>query len=222
MNALITGSIALLSLITAPQEPQLQPNAPELILAERVENAGQFKVNETDHLELNVPYVHQYYDLPEARQGEIMWSACGPTALTMSFQYHGVDTDLITVIDKLPSSVYVKGVMFYDLYSGAKIYNFEAVKIERNASAIYQTLTEGYPVIINVQNYMGWVGHGMVVTGIKGYNAETGTADSLIIHDPTGGESREFKFLSATTLQQPEGYTNYIGILEPFYLKPIE
>lgn len=217
MNLLNLGVTALLAINSGPNVSVQSIQVPEAHLESGIEEL--FKTEGT--LNLEVPYVNQYHDLPKDRQAQIGWTACGPTSLTMSFLYHGVDTNLITVIDKLPSEVYVKGAQFYNLKKGAEIYDFEAVEVEKSARGIYNALKEGYPVIINVQNYMGYVGHGMVVTGIKGFNEETGTAVSLIVHDPTAGPNQEFKFTDPTTLEQPEiGVTNYIGTINPFYIKP--
>jgi hypothetical protein len=219
MDLITSGSLAVLALLPSFDSSAI-PLTESIPLEKKVETGFAFIRNDYEHIELAVPYINQYYDLPEPRKSEIMWSACGPTALAMSFQFHGIDTDLISVIDGLPNDVYVKGVMFYNLEKGAELYDFESVTLERSAKGIHGALEKGYPVIINVQNYMGYVGHALVVTGMKGYNPETGVAVSLIVHDPTGGESKEFAFEGATTLRQPEGFLNYLGILDPFYIKP--
>jgi hypothetical protein len=176
-----------------------------------------FEFADAKDVQLEVPFVHQYDDLPDSAKPIIVKSACGPAALTMSFQSIGVETDLMTVINKLPTSVYIKGVQFYDLPSGAKVYDKKSQVLEPTPAAIYQALRAGHPVIMNVQNYNGILGHALVVTGIRGFDGEK--AASLIIHDPYVGPNREFFYQSSKTLRQPEGFTNYIGHVKPFYLE---
>lgn len=178
----------------------------------------RFLLLDSKNVQLDVPYVHQYDDLPADKKGEIMKSACGPTVLTMSFKYFGLETDLMQVIDKLPTSVYVRGAMFYDLPAGSSIYDFTSTTIEANPKAFYETLKKGYPIILNVQNYNGIIGHALVITGIRDFDGEN--ARALIIHDPYVGPNREFTFETSRTLRQPEGYINYIGTLKPFYITP--
>ncbi|MCL5411219.1 MAG: C39 family peptidase [Patescibacteria group bacterium] len=168
-------------------------------------------------VQLDVPYVNQYNDLPESAKQIIMKSACGPASLAMSFKYLGIETNLMTVINKLPTSVYVKGVQFYDLPSGTKVYDKRAVLVEPTPTGIYEALKNRHPVILNVQNYNGILGHALLVTGIRGYDGKD--AKSLIIHDPYVGPNREFTFITGRTLRQPEGFTNYIGTLRPFYVE---
>jgi len=169
-----------------------------------------------ENIVLRVPYVHQYEDLPEEYKPVIMKSACGPSALTMLFKYDGIDTDLVEVIDQLPTNVYVKGVQFYNLPKGADLYEFDTEFIGSDATIIYNTLKNEQPIILNIQNYNGIIGHAVVVVGIMGYDGES--ADYLIIHDPYVGPYRKFIFESPRTLVQPEGYTNYIGTVKPFIL----
>ena len=212
MDLLTAGTIAVLSTLTQPTL------AVDTAHAETVETVHETLTDTA--VQLRVPYTHQFEDLPEDRQDEIGWTACGPTALTMSFNFHGIDTDLINVIDQLPNDVYIKGSMFYNLPKGADLYDFDTTSIEISAQAFYDTLVAGHPIILNVQNYDGITGHALVVTGIRGFDAETNTATSLIVNDPFVEEGREFPFLSTTTLQQPEGWVNYIGTLKPFYITP--
>lgn len=233
MRLAIGGGILLLALFAQPQFPAYSnPSSPPEKKNEITKNiqgepsksgeesnsASQFLLLDERNVLLNVPFVHQYDDLPDDRKAEIMKSACGPAALTMSFKYFGIETDLIQVIDKLPTSVYVRGAMFYDLPAGSKIYNFNSFTIDPNAKAFYETLKNGYPIILNVQNYNGIIGHALVITGIRDFDGEN--ARALIIHDPYVGPNREFTFETSRTLRQPEGYINYIGTLKPFYITP--
>ena len=84
--------------------------------------------------------------------------------------------------------------------------------------AYYDTLKKGYPIILNVQNYNGIIGHALLVTGIREFDGEN--AKSLIIHDPYVGPNKEFTFEGTFRLKQPKGYINYIGTLKPFYITP--
>jgi hypothetical protein len=158
----------------------------------------------------NVPYVHEYYSLlnedPEVVK-KIWWSACGPASLTMALQYltvPGTET-LWSVIKKLPSDVYIQGDQTYNLTKGAAVFGKKAVSLERSATGIYKALKAGHPVILNVTNYNGSVGHYMVVVGIIGYDGKN--ARSLIIHDPgyddPNGEMLEFPFTGPTKIIQP-------------------
>ncbi|OGC68724.1 hypothetical protein A2415_02105 [candidate division WWE3 bacterium RIFOXYC1_FULL_39_7] len=165
---------------------------------------------------LDVPYVNQVDNLPEDKKTEIRASACGPTAVTMALNYLGDERDLYSVIEKLPTSVYVRGQMFYNLYDAAKYFDKETVKIKRDAKTIFETLKDGHPIIMNIQNYNGFIGHAIVVVGIKNFDGIK--ADALIAHDPFTKGYREFKYINERTLQQPEGHYNYIGILDPFYI----
>lgn len=224
MTFLATGGLVLLSVFSQTMTPvnsitQIPtPLSGVLALLPDNSNAQEDKLSPSE-IELDVPYIHQYKDLPEKRKAQIRYSACGPTSLAMAFQYAGVNTSLIEVIDQLPSSVYVKGSMFYNLYDGAKIYGYSAHKIGKTPQDFYHALKDGHPVIINIQNYNGVVGHAMVVTGIKGFNAEDNTAESLIAHDPSTGPSEVFQFIGKNQLKQPAGNINSIGILDPFYLE---
>ena len=223
MTFIATGGLVLLSLFNQTMTPVNSitqiPTPLSGVLALLPSDLGnQEAIPDPTEIELDVPYIHQYKDLPENRKVQIRYSACGPTSLAMAFQFAGVNTSLIEVIDKVPSSVYVKGSMFYNLYDGTKIYGYNAEKIGKTPQDFYNALKDGHPVIINIQNYNGVVGHAMVVTGIKGFNAETNTAESLIAHDPSTGPNEVFEFIGKNQLKQPSGQINSIGILDPFYL----
>ena len=133
MNLINAGSIMLMALAPSSNPSVTQLDQAEIPKIVRVQDGMVFKTKKDDEIELDVPFVHQYHDLPEDRKTQIMWSACGPTSLTMSFQFWGVETSLIEVIDKLPNDVYVKGSMFYNLQKGAEIYDCEAVEVGKSA-----------------------------------------------------------------------------------------
>ncbi len=169
---------------------------------------------------LKVPFVHQVDDLPEDLKTLIKTSACGPAAVTMLLNFYHQNISLEEVISSLPTEVYVKGVGFFDLPKADREFGMKSVNIKPTIKSIYQTLWDGHPIILNVQNYDGITGHAVVVTGVKEYNGET--AEALIVHDPYTQENVEFKILDEKTLLQPEGYTLYIGIIDPFYMTPSE
>ncbi|RJR27369.1 hypothetical protein C4561_02340 [candidate division WWE3 bacterium] len=175
-----------------------------------------YLVNTDTNILLNVPYVHQVDDLPEDKKPQIMASACGPTAINMILKYIGEDIDLYSVIERLPDSVYIKGKMFYNLYEGPGYFGKETKRISKDPQAIYQALKDRNPIILNIQNYNGMIGHAVVIVGIRNFDGKT--AESLIVHDPYVGPYREFKYINETTIKQPEGFNNYIGILDPFYV----
>lgn len=189
--------------------------------AEKNQNSIFIKNNESEIL-LDVPFVNQKEDLKNTPDEWAGGSACGPSALTMALKFNGEDTTLYEVANTLPTSVYIKGRMFYNLTKGPEYFGYESVEIDINgetlATDIYNTLKSGNPILLNVQNYDGITGHEVVVVGIKGYNAETKTAKSLIVHDPFRAPYREFEFINPTTLRQPEGWYLSIGILKPFYI----
>jgi hypothetical protein len=176
-----------------------------------------FIVKNNSEVLLNVPFTHQYNDLSDEDKALNGWSACGPSALTMSANFLGETYQLNEVINKLPNSVYVKGDKFYNLPLGAKYLSKEAVQIGDSPKDIYETLSLGYPIILNIQNYDGFVGHAVVVTGINEFDGKN--AKSLIVHDPFVGPYREFEYVDNDTLLQPEGYYNTIGFVKPFYLR---
>jgi len=176
-------------------------------------------LNTQTDVQLVVPFTHQVSDLSEESKALISNTACGPASLTMAFDYLGSELTLESVIAGLPPTVYIKGDKFYDLKSGASPFGFESVDIEQSPTAIYTALSLGNPIVLNIQNYDGILGHALVVTGIRGFDSETGKATSLIVHDPFVGPYREFKYVDANTLMQPEGFVNLIGIINPFYVK---
>lgn len=175
-----------------------------------------FPHNKGDNIQLVVPFNHQVDDLNEEYTNSAGGTACGPTTLTMLFRYNELNIDVNTVIRELPTNIYVKGVGFYDLKAGAEIFNMQATEIEDTPTAIFEALSKGNPVILNIQNYDASYGHAVVVTGIRGYDGEN--AKALIIHDPFQGPYRRFEYITEKTLQQPEGPTNYIGHKKPFYI----
>jgi len=179
--------------------------------------ASPFAVKTDETIQLIVPFTHQYDDLDDTDKGVVNYSACGPAVLTMAVKFLGANVSLSDVISKLPNTVYVKGDRFYKLTDGPGYLSREAVEIENSPKQIYNVLAGGFPVVLNIQNYDGIVGHAVLVVGIKGFNGET--AESLIVHDPFVGPYREFKYYNASTLMQPEGYYNPIGTLKPFYVR---
>ncbi|MFA6981987.1 MAG: C39 family peptidase [Patescibacteria group bacterium] len=175
-----------------------------------------FLAKSEENIVLKVPFVHQIDDLSEKEKPLVRTTACGPAALTMLFRFHGTNVSLEEVIAKLPTTVYVKGQRFYNLYKGAEYFSMTSTEIEKTPKSIFETLEKGEPIILNVQNYDGITGHALVVVGMIGFDGEK--ASSLVVHDPFVGPYRVFPYASETTLDQPEGYKNYIGILNPFYV----
>jgi len=173
-------------------------------------------MNTNDNVILEVPFVHQVNDLQENEKKIIMSSACGPASITMTLKYLGGDYNISQVINALPNNIYIKGKMFYNLTLAPSIFNKKAVVLKNNYQSIYTALKDGHPIILNIQNYNGLIGHAVVVVGIKNFDGTK--AESLIIHDPYVGPYREFKYLTEKTLKQPEGFTNYIGTLSHFYV----
>jgi len=165
---------------------------------------------------LEVPFVDQIENLPTEKKKEIRNTACGPAAITMALNYMNYNISLWDVIDKLPTTVYIKGKMFYNLPAASNEFDKVSVSIAEDYKSIYETLKDEKPIIMNIQNYDNITGHAVLVVGIKNFNGTT--AESLIVHDPYRGPYREFKYYNKRTLVQPEGYLNYIGTLKPFYL----
>lgn len=180
----------------------------------------KFLIKNDKNVILDVPFVHQIEDLSDEEKPKVRATACGPAALAMLFQFHGKEVDLEEVISKVPTSVYVKGERFYNLYKGADYFDMSSVKITNKAEDIFNTLQMGEPIILNVQNYDGITGHALVIVGMINFDGEN--AESLIIHDPYVGPYRAFTYEANTVLRQPEGYNNYMGHLDPFYLKGME
>lgn len=173
-------------------------------------------ISTQERVQLVVPFTHQIEDLEENSKPIMKSSACGPSALTMSFNYLGENNKLDDVINKLPTDVYIKGDKFYNLPKGAEIFGKKSVEIDQTPKAIFSALENGHPVILNVQNYDGITGHALVVTGMRGFDGEH--AKYLIVHDPYVGPYRSFEYINDSTLTQPEGYSLPIGILKPFYI----
>lgn len=213
----VINIITYLILSSASQNTQ-DISVPQPVVVEEVEETEKtnFLIKNDSDVLLDVPFVNQIEDLPEE---ERYWgnTACGPAALTMALGYLGEDVELLEVVNKLPVSVYRKGDRFYNLYDGPTYFSKETVKMKNDMTEIFGALEAGNPIILNVQNYDGFIGHALVIVGIEGYNGTK--ANSLIIHDPYVGPYREFELLSSNTLRQPEGYVNTIGILDPFYVK---
>lgn len=167
-------------------------------------------------IQLSSPFIHQYNDLSNDSKLYIGFTACGPAVLTMAFRRLGLDASLDSVISNLPDSVYIKGDKFYNLSEGPKYFGFKTVGIRSKPKDIYNALKGGNPIVLNIQNYNGILGHALLITGMKGFDGEN--AASLIAHDPFVGPNREFEYIDQSTLRQPEGYTNPIGVIMPFYI----
>ena len=166
---------------------------------------------------LRVPFFHQYNDLTEENKEYALKTACGPTAAAIMLQADGVKVDPNDLLAILPKSIYQPKVGFYSMQDFAPLFNKEAVMMEFSHKNIYDALNMGKPVFINIKNYDSGYGHAMVIVGMNGFDGQK--ADSLIVHDVFVGPYREFKFLSDTTLLQPEGQTNYINTAMMFYIK---
>ena len=177
----------------------------------------RFIINSDTEVLLDVPFVHQIEDLPEERKAGIRATACGPSSLAMVFNYLETEVTLWEVIEKLPTSVYVRGSMFYNLYAGADYFNHHSVRFKNSPQEIFDHLKNERPVIMNIQNYDGITGHAVVVVGMKGFDGEK--AEALIAHDPYVEAYREFEYIDDWNLLQPEGFINRIGNLDPFYLE---
>jgi hypothetical protein len=214
---------ALIALNYAPsnvESPEIRKNG-QIFAAFRentIEEPTSRYISNTEELVLlSVPFTHQVEDLPEDKKAEIRSTACGPASLAMVMNYLGEDYALYDVIDRVPTSVYVKGKMYYKLYEGPSYFGYEGKRFTYSVTALYEKLQEEKPVILNVQNYDGITGHAIVVVGMKGYNGKT--AESLIAHDPWVEGYREFTYLNDWTLKQPEGFHLRIGHQEPFVIE---
>jgi hypothetical protein len=166
---------------------------------------------------LNVPYFHQVRDLTEKNKQIAENTACGPTVAAIMLQNDGMNVDVNDVLAIVPNYVYQPRVGFYRMDKFAPYFNKEAVLIDFSHKNIYDALNQGKAVFLNVKNYDGSYGHALAIVGMKGFDGEK--AESLIIHDVWVGPYREFKFTSNDTLEQPEGYTNYINKSLLFYIK---
>jgi hypothetical protein len=166
---------------------------------------------------LNVPYFHQVRDLTEKNKQIAENTACGPTVAAIMLQNEGMNVNINDVLAIVPNYVYQPGVGFYRMDKFAPYFNKEAVLIDFSHKNIYDALNQGKVVFLNVKNYDGSYGHALAIVGMKGFDGEK--AESLIIHDVWVGPYREFKFTSNDTLEQPEGYTNYINKSLLFYIK---
>ncbi len=166
---------------------------------------------------LKVPFFHQYNDLTAENKEYALKTACGPTAASIMLQAEGIKVDPNDLLAILPTSIYQPKVGFYRMQDFAPYFNKEAVMVEFSHKNIYDVLNTGKPVFINIKNYDSGYGHAMVIVGMNGFDGEK--AESLIAHDVFVGPYREFKFLSNTTLLQPEGQTNYINTAMLFYIK---
>lgn len=175
-----------------------------------------YKIDQGQDIVLDVPFLNQKDALVGTPDEWAGGSACGPTAITMALNYEGENYSLYEVVNALPTSVYVKGKMFYKLSDGPKQFGYVSTEIEISTKEIHRVLSEGKPVLLNVQNYDGITGHELVVVGMVGFNGET--AKSLIVHDPFTTAYRTFDYINEKTLRQPEGYVLPIGIIKPFYI----
>lgn len=205
LNVILALLIARSTLTSTSLEPSILPEDPT------------FLYKDERSVLLNVPYVNQIEDLPEAKKKEIGTTACGPASINMLLKYYGKNINLYDVIEKLPSDVYEKGKRFYNLPKAPDYFNFKSASFENSYKNIFAHLTRGEPIILNVQNYDGITGHAVVVVGMKNYNGIK--ADALIVHDPYRSSYREFNYINEQTLEQPEGYTLSIGILKPFIIE---
>lgn len=175
-----------------------------------------YTISNSQDIVLDVPYVNQKEDLMNTSDAWAGGSACGPAAITMALQYENEIYSLYDVVNALPTNVYVKGRMFYNLSAGPRQFGYVANEINIDTKEIHDVLQMGKPVLMNVQNYDGITGHEIVVVGMLGFDGET--AKSLIVHDPFTHGYREYEYINEHTLRQPEGYILPIGIIKPFYI----
>lgn len=166
---------------------------------------------------VKTPFFHQYNDLSESNKEYAQKTACGPTAVAIMLQNEGVKVDPNDLLAILPTSIYQPRVGFYKMQDFAAYFEKEVQMVEFSHKNIYDALDRGKTLFINIKNYDSGYGHAMVIVGMKGFDGEK--AESLIAHDVFVGPYREFKFLSNTTLRQPEGQTNYINTSMLFYIK---
>lgn len=177
---------------------------------------ADYTIEQGQDIVLDVPFLNQKEALVGTPDEWAGGSACGPTAIAMALKYEGENYSLYEVVNSLPTNVYVKGVQFYNLKEGPKQFGYIATEIEIDTKEIFRVLSEGNPILMNVQNYDGITGHEIVVVGIIGFDGEN--AKSLIVHDPFTTAYREFEYINEKTLKQPEGYVLPIGIIKPFYI----
>lgn len=203
-------ALAFLPLITASFTT---PTA----LAETVDSEDKFIKKTQEEILLDVPFVHQVKDLEDTEDFWAGGSACGPASLTMAMRDLGKTYDLQTVVNRLPSNVYIKGNMFYNLSAGAATFGLVSKDIEISSVEIYKTLAEGKPIIMNIQNYDGITGHAIVVVGIRGFDGEK--AEALVAHDPFKAPYQIFEYINENTLRQSSGWINPIGIIKPFIVE---
>jgi len=166
---------------------------------------------------VKTPFFHQYNDLTESNKDYAQKTACGPTAVAIMLQNEGVKVDPNDLLAILPTSIYQPRVGFYKMQEFAPYFEKEVQMVEFSHKKIYEVLDKGKTLFLNIKNYDSGYGHAMVIVGMKGFDGEK--AESLIAHDVFVGPYREFKFLSNTTLRQPEGQTNYINTSMLFYIK---
>ena len=181
-------------------------------------NTDKFIQKTESEILLDVPYVNQVDGLEGTSDAWAGGSACGPASLNMVINDKGKTYDLQTIVNRLPTSVYVKGRMFYDLSAGPEYFGFKTTEIEINTKVIYETLAEGNPIVMNIQNYDGITGHAVVIVGMKGFDGTT--AKSLIAHDPFKAPYQVFEYINETTLRQESGWITPIGTIKPFYVTP--
>lgn len=188
----------------------------DALAAAPIEEPAPYTISNSQDIVLDVPYVNQKDNLVGTPDEWAGGSACGPAAITMALQFENENYSLYEVVNALPTNVYIKGRMFYNLSAGPKQFGYTSNEIEINTKEIHAVLKMGKPVLMNVQNYDGITGHEIVVVGMIGFNGET--AKSLIVHDPFTHGYREFEYVNELTLKQPEGYILPIGIIKPFYI----
>lgn len=187
-------------------------------LAQSLEKTNKFIQKTESEILLDVPYVNQIEGLKGTSDAWAGGSACGPASLNMVMNDKGKTYDLQTIVNRLPASVYIKGKMFYNLTAGPGFFGFKSTEIEINTKEIYETLADGNPIVMNIQNYDGITGHAVVVVGIKGFDGTT--AKSLIAHDPFKAPYQVFEYINETTLRQESGWITPIGTIKPFYVTP--
>jgi len=83
---------------------------------------------------------------------------------------------LISVIESLPTSVYVKGRMFLQTQRGSLAILAITTESFKHSQSYLRELKTGNPVIPHVQNYNGITGHAIVVVGIRDFDGEKARA----------------------------------------------
>jgi tetratricopeptide (TPR) repeat protein len=122
-------------------------------------------------------------DVPFYRQ---FHNYCGPAALAMALNYHGLEVDQLQIADEIWQE---GGTLPIDLYRYTERQDLVPLLFFGNLERLRREIENGYPVVV-ILNLYNIYSHAAVVVG---FDDRKGT---IVLHDPTRGERLQMTYPS--------------------------